>query len=171
LTLFENGHSIISVAAESLPFPMQRAVDFAKRFHIPSVYASYHELATDPSVDIVYIAVTNNLHYPVALLMLSSGKHVLCEKPTTLNANHTRHLVETAERNGLFFSANYWTRFFPVFRKVKMWVRNGAIGDVLSLRADAGFQCVPHEHDTNKYFDRFWRKELGGGAMLDMGLT
>lgn len=94
--LTNEGHKLNAVAANYLPFPKQRAMIFAMKFHVPRYYGSYVELAEDRDIDIVYIANTHAMHFASAMLMLSHGKHVLVEKPTTMSYNDTRRLIEYA---------------------------------------------------------------------------
>ena len=103
LTLTENHHHLVSVAAGSSPDREHRAKLFAKRFSILNAYSEYMNLALDKDVDIVYIAATNNLHYNITLMMLEAGKHVLVEKPTSLNAKQTIEMIKLARKKGVFF--------------------------------------------------------------------
>src|ERR1044071_6091650 len=63
----------------------EAATAFAERYAVPRSYGSWHELAADPEVDIIYVASTHNAHYEASMLCLDAGKAVLCEKPFTLN--------------------------------------------------------------------------------------
>jgi dihydrodiol dehydrogenase / D-xylose 1-dehydrogenase (NADP) len=60
---------------------------------IPKAYGSYEELAKDPNVEVVYIGTINSAHLPTAKLMLENGKHVLCEKPLTLNLKRKQNIL------------------------------------------------------------------------------
>ena len=70
----------------------ESAKAFAAQYNIPHWYASYEELAADPAVDAIYIATPNALHYENCKLCLEHGKHVLCEKPFTINAEQAKEL-------------------------------------------------------------------------------
>jgi predicted dehydrogenase len=128
------------------------------------LYGDYEPLVADDAVDIVYVATTNQLHCEHALLCLSAGKPVLCEKPFTLNAAEAREVVELARRQGLFCMEAMWTRHLPLMRALPELLESGAIGDLRMLRADFG-SLPPFEKD-NRFFD----PSLGGGAMLDLGV-
>lgn len=80
----------------------------------PTPYGSYDELLKDPNVDIVYIATPHSHHFEHAKITLEAGKHVLCEKPLTVNARQAKALYEMAKEKGLFFMEAVWTRFFPI---------------------------------------------------------
>eukprot|EP00457_Paulinella_chromatophora_P005349 gb/GEZN01005366.1/.p1 GENE.gb/GEZN01005366.1/~~gb/GEZN01005366.1/.p1 ORF type:complete len:495 (+),score=69.89 gb/GEZN01005366.1/:86-1570(+) len=152
-----------AVAAGSAPNKLERARAFAETFGFPKYYDSYLAAARDPDIDIVYIGTTNNLHYPNAKMFLKHGKHVLLEKPTAMNYREHRDLVKIAESRNLFFSTNYWTRFFPAFKYARQVAESGEIGDIQMVTGDMAFQAV------NNPLDRFMNKTMGGGAIKDMG--
>lgn len=93
-------------------------------------YGSYAELVADSEVAVVYVATPQSHHFQNAMLALEAGKHVLCEKPFTLNAAQARKLVETARAKRLFLMEAVWTRVFPLSEKVRELVKSGAIGTV-----------------------------------------
>lgn len=142
----------------------KRAEDFSKRYGIEKSYGSYAELASDPDIDIIYVATPHPFHKECAKLCLDAGKSVLCEKPFTLNARDTRELAKLARQKKLFLMEAMWTRFFPAVEKVRKWLREGVIGEVQMLKADFGFGGV---HDPK---GRVLNPELGGGALLDLGI-
>lgn len=141
-----------------------RAEAFSKQYGIAKSYGSYEELAADPDTDIIYVATPHPFHRDCVKLCLNGGKAVLCEKPFTMNARDTRELVELAREKKLFLMEAMWTRFFPVIKKVRQWLNEGAIGDLQMFRAEFGFGG---EHDPK---DRLLNPELGGGALLDLGI-
>lgn len=141
-----------------------RAEAFSRQYGIEKSYGSYEELASDPDTDIIYVATPHPFHKECVELCLNSGKAVLCEKPFTLNARDTRELAELAREKKLFLMEAMWTRFFPVTKKVRQWLNEGAIGDLQVLRAEFGFGG---EHDPK---GRLLNPELGGGALLDLGI-
>ena len=89
---------IVAVAARSL----ERAAEFADRHNIEKAYGSYEELARDASVEVVYISTIHPQHAPLCKLALSHGKHVLCEKPMTMNLKQTKEVFKLAKAKGLF---------------------------------------------------------------------
>jgi predicted dehydrogenase len=137
---------------------------FAARFRPTRTHASYEALASDPDVDVVYVATPHPFHHANARLCLEAGKPVLCEKPFTLNAAQARDLVALARERELFLMEAMWSRFLPSFIEVRRLVDEGVIGDVRLLSADFGFQ---------KAFDpshRLFDLAMGGGALLDVGV-
>jgi predicted dehydrogenase len=141
-----------------------RAREFARRFEIPQVYTSYEALVNDENVDVVYIATINNLHRDHSILCLEAGKAVLCEKPFTTNAAEAREVIAVARRKRLFCMEAMWMRFVPLMARLREIIASGTIGEVRMVTADLGF-TAPFEK-TNRFFSL----ELGGGAMLDLGI-
>jgi predicted dehydrogenase len=121
-------------------------------------------LAEDPDVDVIYVATPNPLHREHCLLCLASGKPVLCEKPFALNAVQARDMVRAAREKKLFLMEAMWSRFFPIMGKVRALVNEGAIGEVQLLVADL---CIHFDFDPS---DRRYAPDLGGGALLDLGV-
>lgn len=123
-------HQVVAVAARSLA----SAEKFAKTHEIPHFYEGYLNLAQDESVNIVYVSVLNPQHYEVSKLMLEKGKHVLCEKPFTINEKQTRKLIEIARAKKLFIMEAIWSRCFPVYKELRRIVEAGDIGEVSTLK-------------------------------------
>ena len=142
----------------------ERAVAFAARRAIPYAHGSYESLVDDSNVDAIYIATPHSRHVEDALLCLEAGKHVVIEKPVALSADGARRIETAACDAGLFAMEAMWTRFFPLFQKVRELIVSGRIGSAVELRADFGHAPV---------FDpsgRLWDPSLGGGALLDIGV-
>jgi predicted dehydrogenase len=137
---------------------------FAADFGIPHAHGSYEELVADPDVDIVYIATPHPAHAANALLALEAGKHVLVEKPFSLNAAEAEAVREAAAERGLLAMEAMWTRYLPHMVRIRELVAAGALGEVRALTADHT-QALPTDpaHRINAL-------ELGGGALLDLGI-
>nr|WP_297349934.1 Gfo/Idh/MocA family oxidoreductase [uncultured Glaciecola sp.] len=131
---------------------------------IRSVYNSYEALVNDSDVQAVYIANTHNFHYESVKLCLQNHKHVLCEKPITLNAHQAAELYALARENKCFLMEAVWTRFLPAIRMLQKVLSDNAIGDILSVRADF---CINPKLDESH---RLRNKKLAGGALLDLGI-
>lgn len=80
---------------------VQSARQTAQKYNFKKAYGSYQELVDDPEIDIIYVSTPNGLHYEWASKSLNAGKHVLCEKPFTSNAEEARKLVELAKEKNL----------------------------------------------------------------------
>ena len=154
------GHIVTAVGSRS----QANADRFAKRFGIPNVHASYESLTADPEIDVVYIATPHPMHAANAKMALAAGKHVLIEKPFTLNATEAEEVVALAQANGLVALEAMWTRFLPHMVDIRRIVESGALGELRSVIADHT-QDLPDDpaHRLNAL-------ELGGGALLDLGI-
>jgi predicted dehydrogenase len=102
------------------------------------------------------------------LLALNASKHVLCEKPFTVNAPQTKILTDVAKQKNLFLMEAVWTRFFPLSTEVRELIASGKIGEVQRLVADLSLSNVVEESFPDH--DRMVNMNLAGGALLDLGL-
>ena len=134
---FVAGTDIAAVGSRAQP----SAEAFAGEWGIPKAYGSYERLAADPDCDLIYIATPHNSHFDLIRMCLNAGKHVLCEKPLTLNARQAKACAALARAKGLFLMEAVWSRFFPAIDQVRRWIKNGDIGRV--NRIDAAF-CFCH---------------------------
>jgi predicted dehydrogenase len=158
--LLLTGHTVTAVGSRT----RESAKRFAADFGLAAAHPSYEKLVADPAVDLVYVATPHPFHYPNALLALDAGKHVLVEKPFTLNAVQAQQLVSRAADRGLVALEAMWTRWLPHMTRLREIVAAGTIGDVRSMSADHT-QLLPSDpgHRVNAL-------ELGGGALLDLGI-
>jgi len=143
---------------------LDRAESYAKKHSISLAYGSYEELVADPDIDIVYIATTNNAHFANAKLALSSGKHVLLEKPFTLDATQAMELVRISRSTNTFLMEAMWTRFLPNHSVLFEKLDQGLIGNPLYMFADHNQSLPKHSHP------RLYDPAAGGGSLLDLGV-
>ena len=155
-----DGAEVVACGSKNI----DRAKALADKFDIPSYYDSYDAMLENEEIDIVYIATTHNYHYENALLCLDHGKHLLIEKPVTINTNQFEELSKIAQKKKLFLMEAMWTRFLPGITKLKQVIASGIIGDLVILNADFGNRV---DVDLN---NRFYNAGLAGGSMLDMGI-
>jgi len=158
--LLANGFTVSAVGSRT----EGSAAAFAERFGIPTAHASYEALVADPEVDVVYVATPHPYHVANATIALEAGKHVLVEKPFTLNATEAASIVDLAEKNNLVVLEAMWTRFLPHMIRLRELIAEGVIGDVRTVIAD---------HNQNLPSDpkhRLQDPHLGGGALLDLGI-
>lgn len=142
----------------------ERASAFAEKWDMARSYSDYEALVADQDIDAVYVATTHNFHYENIKLCLENGKHVLCEKPFTINANQTRELIELAQKKSLFMMEGLWTRFLPSILKLQLLLSENIIGEVQTVFANFYLGSeFSQEH-------RLRNKALAGGALLDLGV-
>jgi predicted dehydrogenase len=137
---------------------------FAAEHGIPRAHGSYEALVSDPEVDAIYVSTPHPFHAAGALLAIEHGKHVLVEKPFTLNAPEAHSVVDAARERGVVVLEAMWTRWLPHMVRVRELIASGALGEVRALIAD---------HDQKLPVDPSHRLQdpaLGGGALLDLGI-
>ena len=150
----------VAVASRSA----DRAQAFAQQHGLERAYGSYAELVADPDVDVLYLATPHPQHHAVALAAIEAGKALLVEKAFTATTAGAQEVVAAARGNGVFVMEAMWTRFQPAVVRLRELVADGAIGEVRSVQADLG---VDRAYDPA---DRLFALELGGGALLDLGV-
>jgi D-xylose 1-dehydrogenase (NADP+, D-xylono-1,5-lactone-forming) len=129
-------------------------------------YASYQEVIDDPEIEAVYIALANDVHLHWILAALEAGKHVLCEKPMTMNAQETRIAFDKAAEKGLLLVEAVWMRWHPRMAHVAQLAKSGALGAMTNFDGRFTWQTADAAPPGNY---RFF-PEYGGGALLDIGV-
>jgi predicted dehydrogenase len=140
-----------------------KARDFAARWSLPASASSLEEMLADKAVEAVYVASPHPAHESQAIACIEAGKHVLCEKPMTVDAAGTERVIEAARRRGVFLMEAFMYRCHPLIAALVARVRDGAIGQLKHVRADFCFRA-PHNPSG-----RLFAPELGGGGILDVG--
>lgn len=154
------GLDVTAVGSRSI----ESARAFAEQYDIPHAHGSYEELVSDPEVDIVYIATPHPGHVENALLALDHGKHVLVEKPFTLNADEAAVIRNRAAQKGLLAMEAMWTRYLPHMVRIREILSEGTLGEIRVVSADHTQKISTDPgHRLNAL-------ELGGGALLDLGI-
>lgn len=141
----------------------KKLAEFQERYSIKSLYKTYEELAKSPVVDAVYISSTNDMHFAMAKCALENGKHVLIEKPFTINGKEAEALQILAKSKNLFLMEGLWSRFLPAIREAKKLVDSGAIGDVKTVMSTFSF------NKATTGSPRLYQMNAGGGGLLDLG--
>jgi len=151
---------LVAVASRNI----QNANNFAEKHNAKKAYSSYEELAKDSNVDAVYIATPHSFHKEHAILCLQNKKAVLCEKPFAMNLSEVTEMIEAAKENNVLLMEALWSFFLPHFTYVLDLVKSEKFGKLKNLEADFGFH-TPYNTDS-----RLFKKELGGGSLLDIGI-
>ncbi len=135
----------------------ERARAIASRHSVPVVSPTYEALLQEPEVDAVYIPLHHSAHKEWALRAAAAGKHVLCEKPLGMNAAEAEAMGAGAEKAGVLLMEAFMYRFHPRPRDFVAGLR-----DAMYVNATFGFTL---QDPANFRL----RRELGGGALLDVG--
>jgi predicted dehydrogenase len=152
------GVEVVAIAARD----PGRARAFAQKHGIPGVVDSYEALVSDPGIDAVYNPLPNGLHGRWTLAAMAAGKHVLCEKPFSANADEARTVAAAQSGSGLVVMEAFHYRYHPLFARVRELIATGAVGRVRHIEA---WLCFPLLSGK----DIRWSLGLAGGATMDAG--
>lgn len=157
----QDAENCVVTAIASRDFAKARAM--ADRFSVPHAFGSYEEMLASDLIDAVYIPLPTSQHIEWSIKAADAGKHVLCEKPISLQASQIEALIAARDRNKVVVSEAYMVTYSPVWRKVRSLLAEGAIG---RLR---------HVQGAFTYFNRDTGNmrnipELGGGGLPDIGV-
>ena len=140
----------------------ERARAFAAKHGIPVVHTSYEALLADPEIDAIYNPLPNGLHGVWTMRALRAGKHVLCEKPFTANADEAREVAAVARETGRFVMEAFHWRYHPLAARMLEILASGELGELRHVEAHL---CAPLLNTK----DIRYRLDLAGGAAMDMG--
>ncbi len=135
-----------------------------KEYHCKG-YTDPRQLVEDPEVEIVHIVTPPATHYPLSMLAVNNGKHVLCEKPLALRIEDGMKLVESARKNKVIVPVNFVLRYVPVVDLVKKIINDGWLGQPLRAYFEnyATDEKLPASH-------WFWDKKESGGIFIEHGV-
>ena len=139
-----------------------KARETARALGIQESYGSYAKLLESPEVDAVYIPLPNNLHGEWTIRAAEMGKHVLCEKPLALNADECAKMISACGRHDVWLMEAFMYRFHPQIIKLREMIDAGDIGKISAIRS--AFRIGLEDLEDIRY-----QKELGGGALMDVG--
>ncbi|MBQ9990911.1 MAG: Gfo/Idh/MocA family oxidoreductase [Lachnospiraceae bacterium] len=140
----------------------------ADRFGIRQVYTSLKELCADPTLDWIYIASPNSLHYEQAKTALLAGKHVLCEKPFTTTSAQIKELVEIARSKKLFLFEAILPLFHPHYQKIREYLPQ--IGNLKLILGTFCQYSSRYEALMAGNVPNVFNPEFAGGALMDLNL-
>lgn len=156
LSVVSNLYAISSRTKESRKY-------FEDKYNVQKTYEKYEEMVQDPMVDIVYVVTVNSMHYDHIKLALETGKHVLCEKAIWHNYEDILELRKIANDNKVVLAEAMTLYHMPLIKEIRRQVGAGHIGNVKYVKADLG--SLKDDSVNNRFFS----KDVGGGAMLDIG--
>jgi predicted dehydrogenase len=121
-------------------------------------------------VDAVLVSNPTSMHFDAAMSSLQAGKHVMVEKPMTLDAATSKRLIEEADRRSLALSVFHCRRWDVDYLTVQQAIRSGALGRVFNVESRLG-QWASCVGPATKDFRPGWRNEasFGGGGLYDWG--
>lgn len=154
------GRKLYSVANRT----RQKAVDFAEKYGIEKVYDNIDEVFEDENVDIIYISTPHNTHIEYLRKALKSGKNVICEKSITLNSRELDEAISLAKENDVILAEAMTIYHMPIYKKLNEIINSGKLGELKLIQMNFGSY---KPYDMN---NRFFNRNLAGGAMLDIGV-
>ena len=126
----ENLSRIPSIEIVALASRNQEYADKnAARLGIPKAYGKWEDLVADSDIDIVHITCPNRLHYPIAKACIDAGKHIVCDKPLTMDTAEARELVVMAKEANIVNAVTFNMGFYPMVQEARQMVADGEIGD------------------------------------------
>lgn len=151
---------IVTGSPEKIP-------EWQSKYNIPDenvyTYDSMPEVANNPDIDVIYIVLPNGLHEKYSVMAANAGKPVWCEKPMALNEKECENIIQACNRNNVKLSIGYRMQHEPDTQTIIRYGRENKYGRIDKVESEAGFYYSHRNH---------WRtdRELGGGAMYDMGV-
>ena len=129
-----------------------------------TVYNDYEEIIKDKNINAIYIATLNNTHFNLIKKCTQYQKNILCEKPFTLNYDEGREVYDYVLKNNVIFYEGFAYRSHPQTKIIQEIVENDELGEITNFQSSFGFKVNKIKPDS-----RLFNKNLGGGAILDIG--
>ncbi|WP_449599248.1 Gfo/Idh/MocA family protein [Paenibacillus sp. Marseille-Q9583] len=153
------GGTLYAVGSRTL----EKAQAFASQYGAEKAYGNYSEMLQDPEIDVIYISTPHSNHYEYIIESLQNNKHVLCEKAITVNSKQLQEIAKLAKQKSLVVAEAMTIYHMPLYKKLRKIVDEGKIGRLKMVQVSFGSH---KEYDVN---NRFFSKDLAGGALLDIG--
>ncbi len=141
---------------------LEKAKAFAAEYGVEHAYGSYEEMVQDEAIELIYVATPHTFHKEHAMLAIKYGKHVLVEKPFTVNALQAKEVLDYAKEQKVLVAEAIWTRYMPSRKIIDDIIAEGKIGEVTSVTANLGYEMSTK--------GRIIDPNLAGGALLDVGV-
>ena len=136
--------------------------------NIKEIFTDLDECLSSPSIDTIYVAVPNNLHYSVAKKALEAGKNVICEKPFTLDYHETVELFELAESKNLILIEAITNQYLPNYLEIKENLSQ--IGNIRLVECNFSQLSSRYEAFKKGIIAPVFDKNQGGGVLGDLNI-
>ncbi|MEZ8336618.1 Gfo/Idh/MocA family protein [Vibrio cyclitrophicus] len=146
---------------------IESASQFAQEFNVNTTYDSLDALASDSTIEAVYIASPNSLHCTQSILMMKHGKHVICEKPVASNIDEATQMFEVAEQNGVVLFEAYKSQFLPNFKQVQLGLEK--IGKVHKAHINYCQYSSRYQKYLNGDNPNTFNPAFSNGSLVDIG--
>lgn len=151
--------ALVAVGSRS----QEKADRFGEEHNAPKRYPTYEALLADPEIDVVHIALPNNLHAEWTLKCAAAGKHILCEKPFTVNYPEAVRTFAALKKYDVFFMEAFMYRCHPQTKKLRDLLADGAIGQVRLIQVNFCYNMGPGYENIRM------RNDVAGGGIMDVG--
>jgi predicted dehydrogenase len=140
----------------------ERAKELANKFGVANFFSDYDEFLNS-GINCIYVSSANVHHYEQVIKAAKAKKHILCEKPLSMNSLEAEKMVRACEENGVQLAVNYAYRFNPLIIKAKELLSKEYIGKLVSISLNFNINFAPGSNF------RFNKALSGGGALRDLG--
>jgi len=144
-----------------------KAERWKKQYNIPDKniynYETIDQVANNSDIDVIYVVLPPSMHAEYSIRAAQAGKHVWCEKPMAMTVEECQNMIDACNKNKVKLSIGYRLQHEPNTQQIIAFTKNQAYGKVQNVEAAAGYRDNRTDHWKQK-------KEMGGGAMYDMGV-
>jgi glucose-fructose oxidoreductase len=144
-----------------------KAEQWQAKYKIPEkniyTYENIDDVANNPDIDVVYIVLPPSMHAEYAIRAANAGKHVWCEKPMAMTVKECQDMIDACNKNKVKLAIGYRLQHEPNTQKIMTFAKELPYGKIQKVSAEAGYFDPRKDHWKQK-------KEMGGGAMYDMGV-
>ncbi|MDC3426227.1 Gfo/Idh/MocA family oxidoreductase [Aquibacillus sp. 3ASR75-11] len=146
----------------------ETAKPLAEKYQVGTIYTDLEELFSDPTIDFIYVASPNSLHYEHTHRALENGKHVICEKPFTSTVHETESLMELARKNELMLFEGITTIHLPNYQLIKQYV--GKLGQIKLVQCNYSQYSSKYDALLRGETPNVFNLEFSGGALADINI-
>lgn len=145
---------------------LNKAKAIANQYHIPYGFDNLHKILSLPEVQAVSISTPPFLHYDMAKAALEAGKHLILEKPMTMDVREAKELYHLAESKSLVAIADFEFRFVPAWQLLAEYLTQNYVGNVRLIKVD---WLVTSRANPDRPWNWYSLKDKGGGALGAIG--
>jgi len=157
------GVEVIAIASMDL----NSARSIADKFSIPKIYENWKDVLASNEVEVIHNCTPNNLHFEINKAAINSGKHIISEKPLTINSKQSAELLKLAVRKKVVNAINFNYRFYPLIQHARIEMQKGVLGEIYLVHGNYLQDWLYYNTDYN------WRLETGvsgeSRAIADIG--
>lgn len=155
-----NDSELVAVSSRSI----EKSKDFCNEFDISNSFGNYKDMVMSDLIDAVYVATPHSFHMEHSILAMKHQKHVICEKPISVNSLELEKMIKVAKQQKVLLMEAMWTRFLPGTNYVKKHIDSGDYGDIQHMDFSFGFE-MDEEYPGD---GRLLNPQLAGGSILDL---